>query len=296
MNDTRLLISRYLDGELTDDEVAILAASLERDSAEVNVLVFTSFLHAQLLDWMDQSHERDRAASAMEVVRASQASDSDDMSIVSIAPRSTARSERPSAGKIRRRLSSLGLIAASLAIAASILTVAFVVGQRPVIVGQLTDAVNCKWHTAPAGMQVGTLLEAEQDLVLLEGTAVITFASGAKLHLEGPASVEILSPGEVRVINGHIAAKVPRQAIGFAIDTSLARIIDLGTAFTLSLDAEESFRLDVFEGLVEVKLNDRFGTAAQRPVRVAEIHAVKFDVRSADVAPAPFVAGSAMPF
>jgi hypothetical protein len=295
MNNTRLLISRYLDGELTENEIAELGATLELDAAEVNVLIFTSFLHAQLLDWMDQSRERNYAASAMHVVRSAQASARDDTSFPAEVARSEASPGGPRRDNFRRRSYSLSFVTASLVVAASILVMAFM-GSRPVIVGQLTDAMNCDWGAAPAGMQVGTLLEVEQDLVLLKGSAVITFSSGAKLHLEGPASVRIVSPDEVRVVNGRVAAKVPRQAIGFTVDTSLARIVDLGTAFTLSLEAEKAFRLDVFEGLVEVKLDDRFGSAAQRPVRVAEIHAVKFDVQSADIAPAPFVAGSAMPF
>jgi hypothetical protein len=89
---------------------------------------------------------------------------------------------------------------------------------------------------------------------------------------------------------------VPRQAIGFIVDNSLARIVDHGTAFTLSLKAEKSFQLEVFEGLVEVQLNERFGKAAQQPCWVADIHAVTFDVQSADIAKMPFEKGKEMPF
>jgi hypothetical protein len=62
MSNVRLLISRYLDGELAEDEVARLTAMLETDAAAVNVLVFTSFIHAQLLDWMD--HQSDQGCVA----------------------------------------------------------------------------------------------------------------------------------------------------------------------------------------------------------------------------------------
>jgi hypothetical protein len=298
MNETRLLISRYLDGELNDEEVAALASVLESDAAEINVLVFTSFLHAQLLDWMDQDSEQGRVATAINQANELQlTTESGQANSSSVNP---ADALGPSEERVftdkRRRPFSFNFVAAAVMIAASIFTVAYVVGSRPIIVGQLTDTANCQWSTAPAGIQTGTLLQADQALTLQQGTAVITFASGAKLYMEGPASLEIDSPQLVRLISGRVAAKVPRQAVGFTVDTSLAKIVDLGTAFTLSLDAEKAFKLEVFEGLVEVQLNKRFGKPAQQPARVAAVHAVQFDIKSGDAAPVPFVEGKKMPF
>ena len=299
MSNVRLLMSRYLDGELAEDEVARLAAMLETDAAAVNVLVFSSFIHAQLLDWMDQESDQayvaattqDGRESSLETFRWQAKSSSGHADTVALN-----RPEQSFIAKARRRLFSFSFIAATLVIAASISSVAYVIGSRPVVVGQLTDATNCRWSTAPAGIQTGTLLENDQDLVLLQGSAVITFASGAKVYMEGPTSLQIRSPMEVRLNSGRIAAKVPRQAMHFTIESSLARIVDLGTSFTLSLEAEKSFQLEVFEGLVELQLNERFGKAAQHPFRVAEIHAVTFDVQSADIANVPFEEGKEMPF
>lgn len=297
MNDVRLLISRYLDGELNDHEVAELASVLETDAAEVNVLVFTSFLHAQLLDWMNHGSEQEGAATTITQSRELPAADIDPLNSSPFeSPKAVRAAEERFIAKARKRLFSIHFVAATVLIAASIFTVAYVLASRPVIVGQLTDASNCKWATAPPGMQTGTLLESDQDLMLQQGTAVITFANGAKLYLEGPTSLQIHSPQEIRLISGRVAAKVPRQAVGFTVDTSLARIVDLGTAFMFSLDAEKEFKLEVFEGLVEVQLNERFGKPAQHPGRVAAIHAVRFDVKSADLTPVPFVEGKTMPF
>ena len=58
MSNVRLLISRYLDGELAEDEVAKLTAMLETDAAAVDALVSSSFIHAQLLHWMDQESDQ----------------------------------------------------------------------------------------------------------------------------------------------------------------------------------------------------------------------------------------------
>jgi hypothetical protein len=43
-------------------------------------------------------------------------------------------------------------------------------------------------------------------------------------------------------------------------------------------------------------LDERFGEAAQQPLRVAEVRAVSFDVESGDVAALHFQEGKKMPF
>jgi ferric-dicitrate binding protein FerR (iron transport regulator) len=114
--------------------------------------------------------------------------------------------------------------------------------------------------------------------------------------MEGPTTLRIDSPKDVQLVSGKIAAKVPIPAIGFTVHSSLAEFIDLGTEFTLQLDAERTFQLHVFEGLVEVRLNKRFGNAAQRPATIAEVFAVEFDVKSGDIVKFPFEEGKRMPF
>jgi hypothetical protein len=300
MHNIRLLISRYLDGELTDDEVAQLAALLETNVASIDALVFSSFIHAQLLNWMDQEGEQTfestTASDRQESLLATMSQPPTIFADGHISKVNFNGQQQSFITRSRKRLLSLGTLAAALLIAASISAITYVVASRPVIVGQLTDATGCRWGASPAGIQVGTLLENDQDLILLQGNAVITFASGAKIHLQGPTSLHLHSPSQIRLNSGRIAAKVPRQAIGFTVASSLARFVDLGTAFTLSLEAEKSFQLHVFEGLIELQLDKRFGKAAQQPVRVAEIHAVSFDVQSGDVARMHFEEGKKMPF
>lgn len=298
MDNTQLLISRYIDGELTDEEIAQLAAALQTDVASVDQLVFTSFIHAQLSNWMDQHGEQDpETATALDQnERLNKRNGSPAPSSADDFKQVSSQATPRYIGRARQRLFSFGALAAALMIAASISVVAYVVASRPVIVGQVTDATGCKWGASMGGKGVGTLLESGTDLELIEGSVVITFASGAKVLLEGPTSLHLNSAMEVRLGRGRIAAKVPRQAVGFAVTSSLARFVDLGTAFSLSLRAEKSFELYVFEGLVELQLDERFGQAVHQPVRVAQIHAVSFDVKSGDVATLHFEDGKKMPF
>jgi hypothetical protein len=54
----------------------------------------------------------------------------------------------------------------------------------------------------------------------------------------------------------------------------------------------------VFEGLVELRLDARFGKAAnaKRPARIPEVRAVSFDAEWDDIRPLHFEEGKDMPF
>ena len=293
MANVDLLISRYLDGELADDEAIELAAALDTDVASIDQLVFMSLIHSQLLNWMDQHGELQESAAVV---------GQQTNSTYSAAAKSPSASDTRSPGQRlafiggRRRLFSYTALAAMLLIAASVPIVGYLYWSRPVHVGQLTDATDCRWGVSPADMGVGTFVSSGQDLELLKGRAIITFASGAKLLLEGPTSLHLESASNVRLLDGRVAAKVPRHAVGFTVTSSLARVVDLGTEFSLALRAEKSFDLHVFEGLVELQLDKRFGKAVHKPAYVSAVHAVTFDVRAADIKAIEFEPGKKMPF
>jgi ferric-dicitrate binding protein FerR (iron transport regulator) len=143
---------------------------------------------------------------------------------------------------------------------------------------------------------VGTLLESGRELTLVKGQALITFVNGTQMMLEGPVGLRLDSASEVQLQRGFVATKVPTQAIGFTVSTSLARFVDLGTQFTIRLDADKTFDLYVFEGLVELQLDGRFGKTAHQPLRIAEVRAVHFDASSTEVVALPFNQGEQMPF
>jgi hypothetical protein len=300
MNETQLWISAYLDGELTGDEQQRLVRALAADPASLDELVFDGFIHSQLLDWMEERRIHDPAMTDAIAVagvsderkpRPSQLDDSvsNDVSLAAqLSPRDRAIK--------RSRLWSIGVLAATLLVAASISLVAYMVAARPEIVAQLTQATGSRWDNANAPFIVGSLLHEGQELKLLQGSALITFSSGAQLLLEAPVSLRLDSAMSVHLQNGRIAARVPTTARDFTVTSSLARFVDLGTAFTLKLAAEKSFELHVFEGLVELQLDKRFGEAVNQPLRVAEVHAVTFDIESGDVAKLEFEAGKQMPF
>lgn len=300
MDSIQLLISGYLDGELSEEERGRLAGLLETDAEALDRFVFNGFIHWQLLDWMDQepayggsiAGDFDAMEAALDPVGRPGL---DAVNTASNNGAMLARAKHASTARKLRALWGIAAIAATLLIGASISIVSYIVSSRPMFVGQLTDATNCRWDADQVAVAVGTPFYDGQELKLLQGTAVITFASGAKLRLEGPASLQINSAMEVQLDSGSIAVKVPRQAAGFAVNSSLARFVDMGTAFTLKLNRDKAFDLYVFDGMVEMRIDERFGAKAHLPMNVSAVHAMHFDVAAGEK-PLPFNQGEQMPF
>jgi ferric-dicitrate binding protein FerR (iron transport regulator) len=187
-------------------------------------------------------------------------------------------------------------LAALLLVGSTLSVAAYRLASRPVIVGQLTQATNSRWHASQPDIAVGSLLNSGQELRLAEGTALITFVSGAQVLMEAPAAIRLDQVKLAHLHDGRIAVRVPTPAMGFTITTGLADFIDLGTEFTLNLQADKSFDIFVFEGLVELRLAERFGRAARQPLRAPEVTAYHFDVDSADIEKLHFTEGLDMPF
>ena len=88
-------------------------------------------------------------------------------------------------------------------------------------------------------------------LRLQSGVAEIEFFQGARLCVEGPAEIRLVSAGEAFCRYGRFSAHVPPQARGFRIGTPKGDIVDLGTDFGLDLN-DASPELHVFKGEVEL--------------------------------------------
>jgi hypothetical protein len=278
MDNIQLWINGYLDDELTDHEREQLARALETDPMALDELVFDSFIHSQLLDWMDRQGVQDRVTSVENAAgesgrrRDARAGQLGDRMVSRLSPASAAFRDENISKRSRRW--SPAILAASLLVAASASIAAYIFATRPVIVAQLTQATQSQWGEPHATITVGSLLEDGQELKLDKGSALITLSSGAQLLLEAPTALRLDSAMQVHLHHGRIAARVPTTARGVTVTSSLARFVDLGTAFTLKLADKESFELHVFEGLVELQLDERFGDAVHQPLRVAEVRAV----------------------
>ncbi len=118
-------------------------------------------------------------------------------------------------------------------------------------VARLTAAKDTRWTSTHHALKPGEHLRKGQRLELAAGRAEITFDSGARVVLEGPASLDINSAWDSTLLRGTLTASVPPEAIGFRIANAAVEVVDLGTEFTMVADANGSTEVLVLKGEVE---------------------------------------------
>lgn len=118
-------------------------------------------------------------------------------------------------------------------------------------VAMLNRVVNARWNRLDPVLRLGAPLEPGR-LRLESGLAQIVFYNGARVAIEGPAELRLVSSTEAVCVGGTLTAEVPPQARGFRIGTPRLEITDLGTVFGLKVRDDRS-ELHVFEGRVEFR-------------------------------------------
>jgi ferric-dicitrate binding protein FerR (iron transport regulator) len=118
-------------------------------------------------------------------------------------------------------------------------------------VARLTAAKDTRWTNPNQAPKPGEHLRKGQHLELAAGRAEITFDSGARVVLEGPASLDINSAWDSNLRRGTLTASVPPEAIGFRISNTAVEVVDLGTEFTMIADTNGSTEVLVLKGEVE---------------------------------------------
>jgi ferric-dicitrate binding protein FerR (iron transport regulator) len=244
------LIEDYLDGTLDEAGMRDLEGYLYADEAARHYFVRYARLHTDL-----HLEARARGAGARALQR---------IEYLSAPPSPPANAATPEgapaglplaapAAGWRRRLAaaSLGLAAGVvLAVAAGWWWLALEGGQaRPdeeAAIAWLVNAQDCTWTgPGPTGnLQAGRLLRIER------GLAEIHFRCGARVVLEGPSVLKLISSKSVRLTSGKLTAQVPPAASGFEVLSPHGKVIDLGTEFGVRSD-DGSTEVYVFKGKVE---------------------------------------------
>ena len=137
-------------------------------------------------------------------------------------------------------------------------------GTTSTAVAVLSHALKARWKTPGDGRAVGSALEPGW-LRLESGLLQVTFYSGARLVIEGPAQVQLVSAGEAFCQAGRVLAEVPPQARGFRVGTPQMTVVDLGTEFGLDVK-RGSAEVHVFGGEVEFQSS----AAAKRSLKKSE--------------------------
>ena len=206
-----------------------------------------------------------RLASAPDLfAQAANAAAAGHVAVISLGDQRDAFPPNPAASSTRRKLVGVLALAACLVLtAAGIWSVWF---KRPATrngatskaVAMLTRAVEARWGQSTGPLRVGSALEPGQ-LRLESGFAQVVFYSGARLVIQGPAELRLVSPNEAVCPVGRLLVEVPPPARGFHLKTDQLNVVDLGTAF--GIDATHGrTKVHVFKGKVEVLS----GTAAKQ--------------------------------
>ncbi len=116
------------------------------------------------------------------------------------------------------------------------------------VIATLTGAVDCVWGEAIEPPIYGAGINTDKILDLESGLVQLTFESGAKVILEGPAEVKLHNSFYASLNRGKATAVVPEEAVGFRVDTPSAEIIDLGTSFGINVSENGASDVHVLEG------------------------------------------------
>lgn len=217
------LIEDYLTGQIDEPRLSELEARLRDDPEARREFVRYTRLHTDL-----HFELRSREASARVL-------DEIDREPASAGP-------PPRPGFFRRRAIALAAAAVLLAIGLAWWAV------RPNSeVAWLVNAQNCTW----AGGEPPTDLRPGKVVAIDRGLAEFRFQSGARVVLEGPARLELLSGNSARLHRGKLAARVDGQ-VGFVVLSPQGKVTDLGTEFGVAVSDAGATDVHVFAGSVEV--------------------------------------------
>ena len=258
--DLRNLIDDYLAGLLDEAGVRRLEERLRADAEARRYFVRYCRLHTDLHLEVRARQIGERALRAIH--------DGDESPAVAAPPR-------------RRLLAWLPLkLLAAAALVLLCVGVGWQLAARPGTaepqeVAWLVNAQNCQWaeDTEPTGaMRAGSVLRVER------GLAEIHFRSGARVVLEGPASLELLSANGARLLRGKLSAKVPEPAVGFEILSPQGKVVDLGTEFGISVGDDGATDVSVFAGKVKA-------SAGGEPVSLIANQSARLDGTGVTVQP-----------
>lgn len=124
-------------------------------------------------------------------------------------------------------------------------------GRTSNAVAMLNKAVDASWMPDSEIPRLGSPL-APGPLRLKSGLVQVVFYSGARIGVQGPAELELISQNRASCRQGLLTVEVPPQAKGFRVDTPQVSATDLGTSFGLAVNNHQT-QVHVFKGRVELQ-------------------------------------------
>ncbi len=114
----------------------------------------------------------------------------------------------------------------------------------------LTRTVDVKW--TGASFEAGFPVSAGA-MAIADGLMELEFYSGARVVIEGPAVVELVSPAEIRCKEGKLRAMVPPSTRGFRVSSDQFMVTNEGAEFGLRAGHNGRDEVHVFEGRARIQ-------------------------------------------
>lgn len=150
------------------------------------------------------------------------------------------------------------------------------VEKLPVVAQVMRQTEGTRWEGRLVSLD-GSNISLGQRLRCQDGTVELRMASGVFVLLEGNTSLFLTGPNTLYLERGSLVAKVPHDASGFAVQTSDADFIDIGTEFGVNVDPGQMSQTKVLDGQIVVQTEGEDGKKNQKQLSTNEAAQVASD-------------------
>jgi anti-sigma factor RsiW len=295
------LLSRYLDGTVNAEELALLEARLVADEKFAAHFSRWCLLHQQISELFTESalHEiMDQFVKGTPALPKALSHLASNSHKPPESPTTLAFSSADEDGSFNFRHFLRRWFVLGAAAAAVITVTAWVIQhpsgswlndvptsrdvQSPNVVATLTQMVDGVWETGAPAFHPGQLLSKSSRIALKSGMIKVTFECGAEVVLQGPCDFVAESQMIGYLRSGKITANVPHRAFSFAIRSPDVDFVDLGTAFGISVGSNGRTQLHVFEGEVLCSQPKKEPVEHNDVIHVTADKAVEFNLPSGE--------------
>jgi hypothetical protein len=149
-------------------------------------------------------------------------------------------------------------------------------------VAVVSRSANVQWSPQATSKADSSSIFSGESLKIDSGTMELELKTGTKLVVEGPADWSVDGDNHVSLRIGKLMARVPKQAIGFTVETRTARIVDLGTEFTVEADEQGATEVQVHVGEIQLHPSGRtLSSQTPQPITLSAGSAVRVDAAQA---------------
>ena len=148
---------------------------------------------------------------------------------------------------------------------------------------RITGLVDCQWGQDQRHYGFGDVVSNGESVELTDGLLQLTFNSGAKVIIQGPARFVPQSAMLAKLERGKISALVSESARGYTVVTPTAEIVDLGTEFAVDVTNDGSTELHVLDGDVLARRRSESNRVEGDVIHVRKSDALRFANLGEDV-------------